>query len=63
MAFAIVIMLSVAIKFTVLSVIMLNVILLSVIMLTVIGTVLIAFSLFKNWIDATDMFQFFVRVR
>jgi len=59
-------MLSVTIKFIVLSVIMLNDIMLSVIMLSgimlsVIGTVLFTFSLFKNWIDAADMFQFFCK--
>ncbi len=48
MPFPIVIMLSVAIKFIVLS----------VIMLSVIGTILIAFSLFKSWIDAADMLHF-----
>ncbi len=47
-------MLSVTIKYILLSIILLNVILLSVI-----GTILFAFSLFKNWIDAADMFQFF----
>ncbi len=51
MPFAIVIMLSVAIKFIVLSVIIQNDIMLSFIMLTVIGTVLFPFSPFEelNW--------------
>jgi len=43
---------NVAIKYILLSVILLNVILMSVI-----GTILFAFSLFKSWIDATDMFH------
>jgi len=54
MPFAIVIMLSVAIKFIVLSVVMLNVVMLNVFMLSVIGTIIMA--LFYNWIDATDIF-------
>jgi len=51
-------MMSGAIKYIVLSVILLNVILISVI-----GTILFAFSLFKSWIDVADMFKFFARVR